>query len=80
MRDWVKSLEKLEKIQGGEFTHRFWVNRSFFAKKWANKWFSQKNERFAHAHILGEGPERIAHSLSVLVSNLSEGMSNSLIV
>ena len=47
----------------------FWVNRSFFAKKWANKWFSQKNERFAHSHIFGEGPERIAHSLSVLVSN-----------
>ena len=30
----------------------FWGNRLFFAKKWANELFAQKNERFAHfAHF-----------------------------
>ena len=39
----------------------FWANCSFFAKKWANELFAQKNERFAHWLIFGEWPELFAY-------------------
>ena len=52
----------------------FWATHSFFAKKWANEWFAQKNEQFAHSLIFGEWPERFAHGRSFLVSNLSESL------
>ena len=56
----------------------------YFAKKWGNEQFAQKKtERFAHFWwatwaiyswllILGEQPERIAHSRTFFVSNLSD--------
>ena len=49
----------------------FWANCSFFAKKWANEWFAQSNERFAHSLIFGEGPEQwaICSHCSFLVIN-----------
>ena len=34
--------------------------------------FAQKNERFAHLLIFGERPERIAHSRSIDLSEMSE--------
>ena len=45
---------------------------SFFAQKWANERFAQKNEQFTPSLIFGERPERIAHGRSFLVSNLSD--------
>ena len=39
--------------------------------KRANERFTQKNERFAHTLIYHEHPERIAHSHSFVMSNLS---------
>ena len=50
----------------------FRANRSFFVKKWGNKRFAQKNERFTHLLIYGEQPERFAHNRSFLVSDLRE--------
>ena len=52
----------------------FWANRSFFAQKWANEWFAQKNERFTHSLIFGERPERFAHNCSFPLSDLSESL------
>ena len=46
----------------------------FWAKKWANERFAQKNERFAHLLLFGEQPEWLAHGRSFLVSNLSESL------
>ena len=53
----------------------FWANRSFFAKKWANEWFPQKNKWFAHSLTFGEQPERIAHGRSFLVRDLSDSLT-----
>ena len=52
----------------------FWANCSFFAKKWANEQFAQKNEQFAHSLHFGERPERFTHGRSFLVSNLTDSL------
>ena len=39
-----------------------------------NDQFAQKNEQFAHLLIFGDGPERIAHSRSFLVKDLSDSL------
>ena len=52
----------------------FWANHWLFAKKWANEWFAQKSEQFAHLPIFGERPERFAHNRSFLVSDLSKSL------
>ena len=52
----------------------FWANCLFFAKKWANERFAQKNEWLAHSLIFGEQPERFTHGCSFLVSNLSKSL------
>ena len=52
----------------------FWANHSFFAQKWANEQFAQKNEQFAHSLIFGEQLEQFAHGLSFLVNNLSKSL------
>ena len=48
----------------------FWANRSFFAQKWANERFAQKNKRFTTSLTFIEWPERFAHDRSFLVSDL----------
>ena len=53
-----------------------WAHRSFFAKKWVNKQFGQKNEHLAHSLIFGERPEQIAHGHSFLVSDLSDSLTS----
>ena len=72
MRDWVKSLEKLEKIQGGEFTHQFLSESLVFcekisewvilSKKWAicscaYFWWGTRANR-SQCLSFGEQPER----------------------
>ena len=46
----------------------------FFAQKWANKRFAQKNERFTHSLIFDERPEWFAHDRSFPLSDLSESL------
>ena len=56
---------------------RSWVfraNRSFFAQKYANEQFAQKNELFIHSLIFGERPERFSHTRSFTLSELSESL------
>ena len=55
----------------------FWANRSFFAQKWANEQFAQRNDWFTHSLIFGERPEWFTHNRSFPLSDVSE-MSNSL--
>ena len=50
----------------------FRANRSYFAQKWANEPFPQKNERFTHSLIFSEQPEQFAHDRSFPLSDLSE--------
>ena len=50
----------------------FRANRSYFAQKWANEQFPQKNERFTHSLIFSEQPEQFAHDRSFPLSDLSE--------
>ena len=46
----------------------FRANHSFFAQKWANEPFAQKNEQFTRSLIFGELPERFAHDRSFPLS------------
>ena len=39
-----------------------------------NEQFAQKNERFTHALIFGERPERFTHNRSFPLSDLSESL------
>ena len=48
------------------------ANRSFFAQKWVNERFAQKNERFTHLLIFGERNERFTHDRSFPLSALSK--------
>ena len=50
----------------------FWVNRSFFAKKWGNEWLAQKNEHFAKKNELFAQKMSNLLICSFLVSNLSD--------
>ena len=52
----------------------FWANCLFFAQKWANERFAQKNELFTHSLIFGEQPERFAHDRSFPLRDLSESL------
>ena len=54
----------------------FWANPSFFAKTICEWAIRSKNERFAHALIFVERPERFAHGSSFLVSNLSDSLTS----
>ena len=65
----------IKKNQGWEFAHQFSEPISRFLRK--NELMSnllKKNKRFAHSLIFGEQPERFAHSLSFLVSYLSDSL------
>ena len=72
-----------EKAALGIHSSVFLSNCSFFANKWSNKRFAQKNEWFAHfwwatwaigswSLIFSERREWIAHGRSFLVSDLSD--------
>ena len=52
----------------------FRANCSFFAQKWANEQYAQKNEQFNHLLIFGERPERFSHNRSFPLSDLSKSL------
>ena len=69
----AKPAEQRNRRPGlGICSYDFRANRSFFAQKWANEWFTQKNERFTHSLIFGEWPERFAHDRTFPLSDVSK--------
>ena len=70
----LKEKKTLENAVLGIRSSVFWANHSFFAQKWANERFTQKNKQFAHSLIFGEQPEQLAHGCSFWVSNLSKSL------
>ena len=64
----------LRKHRAGNSLIGFWANRSFFAQKWTNERYAQKNERFTHSLIFGERPEQFAHDCSFPLSDVSESL------
>ena len=69
-----KTYKKMSKkrTKKYDFSQNIWANGSFFVSERANERFAKKNERFAHSLIY---QERIAHSRSFLMRDLSDSLT-----